>query len=82
MHSLISSSAVSNFLSDINARTLDDTYADLSNVINLFDEDVWHLDYLHPIDSDGFGNRTPIWGDNEDNIIEYERDFPWKYPDA
>lgn len=67
---------------DINARTLDDTYADLSNVINLFDEDVWHLDYLHPIDSDGFGNRTPIWGDNEDNIIEYERDFPWKYPDA
>lgn len=61
---------------DINARTLDDTYADLSNSINLLDEDVWHSDYLHPTDSDGAGNRTPIWGNNEDHIVQYE------YPDG
>ncbi len=50
---------------DINARTLDDTYADMSNTINLIDEDVWHYDYLHPVDSDGAGNRTPIYGYND-----------------
>ncbi len=50
---------------DINARTLDDTYADMSNTINLVDEDVWHYDYLHPVDSDGAGNRTPIYGYND-----------------
>lgn len=50
---------------DINARTLDDTYADLSNTINLIDENVWHYDYLHPVDSDGAGNRTPIYGYND-----------------
>lgn len=50
---------------DINARTLDDTYADMSNTINLVDENVWHFDYLHPVDSDGAGNRTPIYGYND-----------------
>ena len=50
---------------DINSRTLDDTYADMSNTINLMDEDVWHYDYLHPVDSDGAGNRTPIYGYND-----------------
>jgi hypothetical protein len=50
---------------DINARTFDDTYADLSNNFNLLDEGLWHSDYLHPIDSDGSGNRVPIWGYNE-----------------
>ena len=50
---------------DINARTLDDTYADMSNTINRIDEDVWHYDYLHPVDSDGAGNRTPIYGYND-----------------
>ena len=61
---------------DINARTLDDTYADLSNNFNLMDEGVWHYDYLHPTDSDGAGNRTPIWGYNEDHIVQYDSDFP------
>lgn len=61
---------------DINARTLDDTYADLSNNFNLMDEDLWHSDYLHPVDSDGAGNRTPIWGYNEANVVQYDSDFP------
>lgn len=61
---------------DINSRTLDDTYADLSNVINTLDEGLWHSDYLHPIDSDGNGNRTPIWGYNEPNVVQYDSDFP------
>jgi hypothetical protein len=61
---------------DINSRTLDDTYADLSNVINTLDEGLWHSDYLHPIDSDGSGNRTPIWGYNEANVVQYDSDFP------
>lgn len=50
---------------DINARTLDDTYADMSNTINLVDENVWHYDYLHPIDTDDTGGRTPIYGYND-----------------
>ena len=55
---------------DINSRTLDDTYADMSNTINLIDENRWHYDsagpsYLHPIDSDGAGNRIPIYGYND-----------------
>ena len=61
---------------DINSRTLDDTYADLSNVINTLDEGLWHSDYLHPVDSDGAGNRTPIWGYNESNVVQYDSDFP------
>lgn len=65
---------------DINARTMDDSYADLSNDFNLLDEDIWHFDYLHPVDSDGAGNRTPIFGYNEPNEVEYERDLTWKYP--
>jgi len=53
---------------DINARTLDDSYADLSNIINLIDEDVWHFSYLHSVDSDGLGNgdSAPILGYNGD----------------
>jgi hypothetical protein len=61
---------------DINSRTMDDTYADLSNNFNLMDEDLWHSDYLHPIDSDGAGNRTPIWGYNEANVVQYDSDYP------
>jgi hypothetical protein len=55
---------------DINARTMDDSYADLSNDFNLLDEDIWHFDYLHPVDSDGAGNRTPILGYNGTNIVD------------
>ena len=44
---------------DINARTMDDTYADMSNTINLIDEDVWHYDYVHPIEN------VPIYGYND-----------------
>lgn len=48
---------------DINARTLDDTYADLSNTINLLDENVWHYNYT---DSDGSGNaKPPVLGYND-----------------
>jgi len=61
---------------DVNSRTLDDTYADLSNGINTLDEGLWHSDYLHPVDSDGAGNRTPIWGYNESNVVQYDSDFP------
>lgn len=51
---------------DINARTMDDSYADLSNIINTLDEDVWHYSYLHSVDSDGLGNgdSAPILGYN------------------
>lgn len=37
---------------DINARTMDETYADLSNTINLIDEAVWHYTYLHPSETE------------------------------
>ena len=48
---------------DINARTMDDTYADMSNTINLVDENVWHYNYT---DSDGSGNaKTPVFGYND-----------------
>ena len=41
---------------DINARTMDDTYADMSNTINLVDENVWHYNYT---DLDNYGNAIP-----------------------
>jgi|TARA_B110000908_G_scaffold42511_1_gene51716 hypothetical protein len=44
---------------DINARTMDETYIDMSNIINLMDEDVWHYDYVHPIEN------VPIYGYND-----------------
>jgi hypothetical protein len=62
---------------DINSRTFDDAYADMSNTINPFDENLWHSDYLHPIESDGSGNRVPIWGYNQPNVVQYDSDFPY-----
>ena len=62
---------------DINSRTFDDAYADMSNTINPFDENLWHSDYLHPIESDGSGNRVPIWWYNQPNVVQYDSDFPY-----
>jgi hypothetical protein len=47
---------------DINGRTIDGTFADLSNTINKIDESVYHGNYL---DSDGnpylgFNNEYPL----------------------
>jgi len=54
----------------IEARTLDDTYADLSNSINLLDEGKWYS-----YDSDGSGNRAnikfPITLDSGNNPIQW-----------
>ena len=48
---------------DINARTMDDTYADMSNTINLVDENVWYYNYS---DLDGYGNaKPPVLGYND-----------------
>jgi hypothetical protein len=60
---------------DINGRTLDDTYADLSNIINRLDEGRWYGydsdGSYHSNDSDGLGNQTALLGDNEQNLIQY-----------
>lgn len=48
---------------NIEARTLDDSYADLSNIINLMDEDRWY-----GYDSDGSGTRTTIYSTYDSNV--------------
>lgn len=48
---------------NIEARTLDDTYADLSNIINPLDEDRWY-----GYDSNGSGMQTTIYSTYDSNV--------------
>jgi len=54
---------------NIEARTLDDTYADLSNTINLMDEDRWY-----GYDSDGSGLPTTIYSTYDSNVYPIQRE--------
>ena len=54
---------------NIEARTLDDTYADLSNTINLIDEDRWY-----GYDSDGSGLPTTIYSTYDSNVYPIQRE--------